>query len=424
VARTHQSGSWRGVACDLGKGAQFLIFNKFGASLLALALIAAGFSNTYKIKSSDNDYVICHHFHITLRQLHEANPDVDWNRLRPGKSISIPGSVSSDSDHQSHSAHAARETRSSGSSVYRVQGNDTDYTIAKKAGVSLKEIHRLNPDVDWNRLGPGKKIHVPDGTYSASTSSAPQSHRAIRTIHAVVDGDNVHLRRDPSLKAETVTTVNAGTLARILERKGHWYELKFPKGTVAWVKDDYLRPAKHIYADDIASRAHRSSDHHRTDRYIAMRHSRRSSYSRGDYVYGPSAKGSKVISTAYAYRGTPYVWGGTSRSGGFDCSGFTSAVYRRNGVTLPRTSREQSEIGQRVSRNQLHRGDLVFFKTTGNGEVSHVGIYVGSGKFIHASSGGHRVMVSSLGESYYSNRFAGARRVVQAHKRKTSKYKK
>ena len=118
---------------------------------------------------------------------------------------------------------------------------------------------------------------------------------------------------------------------------------------------------------------------------------------------------SDVIQTAYSYRGTPYRFGGTSRKG-FDCSGFTGYIYGKKGVSLPRTAREQFGRGQRVSSKEMKAGDLVFFHTTRPG-ISHVGIYAGNGKFVHASSSGGTVRVDSLHSGYYKKRLVGARRV-------------
>ena len=116
-----------------------------------------------------------------------------------------------------------------------------------------------------------------------------------------------------------------------------------------------------------------------------------------------------VIRTAYGYRGVPYRFGGTSRRG-IDCSAFTGAVFRAHGVSLPRTAREQFTRGQKIAFEEMEEGDLVFFHTTRPG-ISHVGIYIGSGKFVHASSSGGGVRVDSITEGYYRKRFRGARRV-------------
>jgi hypothetical protein len=101
-----------------------------------------------------------------------------------------------------------------------------------------------------------------------------------------------------------------------------------------------------------------------------------------------------------------------SRSG-TDCSGFTSQVFRSLGVKLPRVSREQANVGVPVSGSQMKKGDLVFFRTSRGRRITHVGIYVGNGKFIHADTGAGHVAESSLSDGYYRNRFVTARRVVK-----------
>lgn len=122
-----------------------------------------------------------------------------------------------------------------------------------------------------------------------------------------------------------------------------------------------------------------------------------------------SSTGDAMIDKALACRGTRYIYGGTSR-GGFDCSGFTRYVYSRFGIALPRTSDEQYNIGTPVSRGELKPGDLLFFSTIRAG-VSHVGIYIGNGKMVHAANPRRGVTTDSIYSSYYASRFVGARRV-------------
>ena len=117
----------------------------------------------------------------------------------------------------------------------------------------------------------------------------------------------------------------------------------------------------------------------------------------------------EIVKTANQYIGIPYRWGGESRSTGFDCSGLTMVVYRLNGLQLPRSSRQQWNTGKPISRSQLAEGDLVFFATSGGRRVSHVGIYTGHGKFLHAPGRGRRIRVSSLSNEYFKPRYLGAR---------------
>ena len=118
-----------------------------------------------------------------------------------------------------------------------------------------------------------------------------------------------------------------------------------------------------------------------------------------------------IVKTAENFIGIPYRWGGSS-SKGFDCSGLTMTVYRLNGLNLPRSSRQQWKVGKPILRSQLSKGDLVFFATSGWKRVSHVGIYQGNNKFIHASGTGKKIRIDSLSGKYYRSRYVGARKYL------------
>jgi cell wall-associated NlpC family hydrolase len=120
----------------------------------------------------------------------------------------------------------------------------------------------------------------------------------------------------------------------------------------------------------------------------------------------------ELVQTARSFIGIPYKWGGDSRREGFDCSGLTMTVYQLNGLDLPRTSRQQWVAGTPVGRRELSRGDLVFFATSGGKRVSHVGIYVGKNRFIHAPGRGKVIRVASLSKGYYRERYLGGRRYL------------
>ncbi|RMH92937.1 NlpC/P60 family protein [Lysobacter pythonis] len=119
----------------------------------------------------------------------------------------------------------------------------------------------------------------------------------------------------------------------------------------------------------------------------------------------------KLLKGALALLGTPYRWGGTGTDG-FDCSGLVGYVFRTAlGVELPRVSREMATRGERVNRDQMNEGDLVFFSRSGR-RIDHVGIYLGNGQFVHAPRTGKDVMVSRMDTGYWSGKFMQARRVA------------
>ena len=127
-------------------------------------------------------------------------------------------------------------------------------------------------------------------------------------------------------------------------------------------------------------------------------------------------KEEEIIETAKEFLGIKYVWAANGPNC-FDCSGFTKYVFKQNGITLPRYSGHQAKVGIRVSYDELQKGDLVFFDTEHKfrGRVNHVGIYIGDGKFIHASSAKKKVIITSFNKKpFYKQRFLKGERVVNS----------
>jgi hypothetical protein len=118
---------------------------------------------------------------------------------------------------------------------------------------------------------------------------------------------------------------------------------------------------------------------------------------------------SELVRTARRFIGIPYRWGGTTAENGFDCSGLTMVAYRLNGLNLPRVSRNQYKAGKWVAKAKLRPGDLVFFATKGGKRVTHVGMYVGSGEFIHAPRTGKKVRVEKLSNKFFARTYVGGR---------------
>ncbi len=128
-----------------------------------------------------------------------------------------------------------------------------------------------------------------------------------------------------------------------------------------------------------------------------------------DYEENPAMNDLAVY--ALSLDGTPYKYGGTSPESGFDCSGFVGHVFKQSlGKSLPRSTEEISRIGTKLDLDELRPGDLVFYNTLKK-RYSHMGIYLGEGKFIHSPSTGKSVTVVNMNDSYYRKRYNGARRI-------------
>ncbi|TJY42570.1 NlpC/P60 family protein [Cohnella pontilimi] len=129
-------------------------------------------------------------------------------------------------------------------------------------------------------------------------------------------------------------------------------------------------------------------------------------------VEAATAKTIKLVSTGKKYLGVPYRFGAPSgKSSVFDCSSFTQFVYKKMGLSIPRSSTAQARMGKKVTKGYISTGDLIFYNTSGKG-ISHVGIYAGNGKMLHASSS-RGVTISSIKTSYWKSKYVTARRVIR-----------
>lgn len=192
----------------------------------------------------------------------------------------------------------------------------------------------------------------------------------------IITGDCVNVRSTPSTEGSIITKVYAGNLVDLIALEGDWYTVSCD-GQTGYIRSDFLRV----------------------------------------YTGAPGGGlGADIAATAQEYLGVRYVYGGASAKG-FDCSGFTMYIFSLYGYSLPHSATSQwNSSGTYVAREDLQAGDLVLFcdPSRSNGKAcSHVGIYIGDGDFIHASSGsGRGVKISSLSEDYYDGYYVGAKRVA------------
>lgn len=217
----------------------------------------------------------------------------------------------------------------------------------------------------------------------------------MQTAHGLEKGivkqcDFLNIRKGPSVSYGVVSKVYTNNVIDIVAKDGSWYKIKTSSNVEGWVNSKYInsytQPSNEIKTEQL--NVQNNNTNNNTNNNI-----------------------NNIIKVANAQMGKPYKWGATGPSS-FDCSGFTSYIYKNGaGISLPRTSVSQSKVGTKISRNQLKSGDLVFFNTSGKG-ISHVGMYIGDSKFIHASTS-KGVRIDSLNSSYYKNKFVSASRIVK-----------
>jgi cell wall-associated NlpC family hydrolase len=368
-------------------------------------------SGGYSVRNGDQDWTIAKRHGISVEKLHAMNPGVKWRTLQIGQKLQVPG-TSSSSVHPVATKSPTKAVPTAGG-TYTLKSGDNDWLVARRFSTTPKVIRQLNPNIRWDRAQVGTAVRVP-ATATVAKSTTPK----LRARYAVVTGSNVMVRERATTSSDAITKVQAGTRVTVLGNEGAWYKLRFPHGTAGWVRGDFLKaanePIKYVAKAEpkAAVKGGKAAPVAKTksvdDEVGYITHEVVSLQQKGSSV-------DKILTKARSMRGVRYRWGAASRSA-TDCSGFTTQVFKSTGISLPRTSGAQAKVGTAVSRKNLKAGDLVFFKTTRGSRISHVGIYVGSGKFIHASSGGGRVMESSLTEGYYSKRFVTARRLVKTPK--------
>ena len=260
-----------------------------------------------------------------------------------------------------------------------------------------------------------------------------------------VTADALRLRSTPATEGEILATVSSGTSVVVLdEAEDGWYKVNY-NSVEGYMSGEYLDVATKAETDlgygkvdadgsTLNMRAGASTSFDTLcaipsgtvlelegiyEGWYKVTYAGNTGYVSSDYITittepttaASSALGEQVVALAKQYLGTPYVLGGNGPSS-FDCSGFTKYIYAQFGYTLNRTATDQLQNGVSVSRSELQPGDLVFFKYNTSKPVSHVGIYIGGGEFIHASTNRYMVQIDQMNSGHYANVFVYARRIL------------
>ena len=260
-----------------------------------------------------------------------------------------------------------------------------------------------------------------------------------------VTADALRLRSTPATEGEILATVSSGTSVVVLdEAEDGWYKVNY-NSVEGYMSGEYLDVATKAETDlgygkvdadgsTLNMRAGASTSFDSLcsipsgtvlelegvyEGWYKVTYAGNTGYVSSDYITittepttaASSALGEQVVALAKQYLGTPYVLGGNGPSS-FDCSGFTKYIYAQFGYTLNRTATDQLQNGVSISRDELQPGDLVFFRYRTSKPVSHVGIYIGGGEFIHASTNRYMVQIDQMNSGHYANVFVYARRIL------------
>jgi len=248
--------------------------------------------------------------------------------------------------------------------TYRVRRGDTLYLIAKKFGTTVTALQKANHLRSPNRIRAGRLFTIP--------SKAAPSPRQVTRGRAAQD------KLEVTSDGKVIATLAKDTRFIVLGREGEKFNIKLEDGRTGWVPTDAVsleEGGQPLPASDLWGRRH------------------------------------DIVRTALAYRGSRYRHGGTSSRSGFDCSGFVKFVYATKGIKLPHDTRALFKCGKPIAKSDLQPGDILFFVNTYRRGISHVGLYIGNGKFVHASTHRRGVRIDDLDADYYRRHYMGARRI-------------
>ena len=218
-----------------------------------------------------------------------------------------------------------------------------------------------------------------------------------------VNSTTVNVRKEANTSSTIVTTVALNTEVQVYSEESGWSKVMV-NNVEGYISSSLLSDNKQE-----TSRGQTTSRRTSSTTNTATTNATTKTTAQGTTSVPTSSNGSSIVATAKKYLGYKYVYGGSSPSTGFDCSGFTSYIFKQYGISLNRTAAGQYSNGVAVSRANLQPGDLVMFGKSG---INHVAIYIGGGQIIHSSTPSTGVRIDSLSTGYYNNNYVGARRVL------------
>ncbi len=244
----------------------------------------------------------------------------------------------------------------------------------------------------WLRKENLKTEETKQEEQTAQAEEKTSEETSTKTLY--INTETANLRKTASTASEVVTTLSLNSAVNVISEENGWSKVKVGD------KEGYISSS--LLSD-------KRQETSRSMTKFREKTAEESNKTENTSNVASSGNGSSVVATANQYIGSRYIYGGTAPSG-FDCSGFTSYVYKKYGVSLSRTAAGQYSNGVAVSKGELQPGDLVMFGKSG---INHVGIYIGGGKMIHAANPSRGVTTDTINSGYYGTNYVGARRILQ-----------
>jgi cell wall-associated NlpC family hydrolase len=366
----------------------------------------------HKVKSGESIYSIAKKYDVTQSEIYDLNPKLKGAVLGLNAEVKIPNKKFKEKEKPTKKEVADKkeetdkkellkqpevleQNQASSYASHVVKSKETIYSISKKYGITMENLCELNPILKTSNLKTGMKLQLPHVEETLVPEKVTQAQNSpvttpiapivsnVDVIHRVLPKETLYgISKQTGISIEELTRLNpsvAGGLKvdQILIIQKGTGEKQENKSEVTEVQKE-IETAKPLSLENL---------------------------SKADFLIGKASE----------HIGTRYRRGGTS-PGGFDCSGFMLHTFKSIDLSLPRTSHEMGDYGQRVEKSQAQKGDLIFFATFGKGRISHVGMITevldDEIKFIHSSTS-QGVMVSSTKEDYYARSFVKINRVLK-----------
>lgn len=248
-------------------------------------------------------------------------------------------------------------------------------------------------------------------TENTKTETTKTDTKKVTEVTKYVSAETLNMREKADNSSKIISQLKINAKVTVTEVSGTWSKIKV-NGKTGYVASKYLSDKK----VDVTSRSEETSRANTSktseNNTSTSSEEKTKSSTNSSSTSSSGTTGSSIVSYAKQYLGYRYVSGGSAPSTGFDCSGFTSYVYKHFGISISRSSGAQASNGTAVSKSNLQAGDLVIFNNRSNSSIGHVGIYIGGNTFIHAGNSSTGVITTSLSDSYYSARYVTGRRII------------